>query len=149
MVIGNIGRDPEVRFTNDNRAIANLTLATTDTWKDQSGQKQERTEWHRVAVFGPLAEIIQKYVKKGDSIYFEGRLQTRKWTGQDGQERYTTEIVVDGRGGVMQMLGGRGGSSGASSNYDDNFDQTQPATGSTMKPTKVSDDAAFDDDIPF
>lgn len=141
-LIGNLGRDPEIRYTGDNRAIANLTIATSESWKDQSGQRQERTEWHRVVVFGPLAEVCEKYLKKGDNAYFEGKLQTRKWEDKDGNERYTTEVVVD-RGGNMQMLGGRTGGS----SYDDGeFDQSAPAK---TKPAAPAADEAFDDDIPF
>ena len=96
---------PEVRYTPDNSAITNISIATTDQWKDKSGEKQERTEWHRVAFFGRLAEIAGEYLKKGSQVYVEGRLQTRKWQDKEGQERYTTEIVAD----RMQMLGARGG----------------------------------------
>ncbi|MFP4137867.1 MAG: single-stranded DNA-binding protein [Halomonas sp.] len=106
ILIGNLGQDPEVRFTPSGTAVANLNLATTDTWMDrQSGQRQERTEWHRLVMFNKTAEIAQQYLKKGSKIYVEGRLQTRKWQGQDGQDRYTTEIVVND----MQMLDSRGG----------------------------------------
>lgn len=149
-LIGNLGRDPEVRYTNDNRPIANLTIATSESWKDQAGQKQEKTEWHRVVIFGNLADVVQKYLKKGDSVYFEGKLQTRKWTDKDGQERYTTEVVVD-RGGTMVMLGKAGGAGAGSSggdNYDYNQDAGQMSGGATAKPT-VSEESAFDDDIPF
>ncbi len=147
-LIGNLGRDPEIRHTADNRPIANLTIATSERWKDQSGQQQEKTEWHRVVVFGNLADVIQKYLKKGDSVYFEGKLQTRKWTDQQGQERYTTEVVVD-RAGTMVMLGNKSGG-GASAPSDDNYDFNQA---SSMPPAtakaQVSEDSAFDDDIPF
>ena len=106
ILIGNLGQDPEVRFMPSGNPVANLRLATTDTWMDrQSGQRQERTEWHNVVMFNKLAEIAQQYLKKGSRIYVEGRLQTRKWQGQDGQDRYTTEIVVND----MQMLDSRGG----------------------------------------
>ncbi|SDO84048.1 single-strand binding protein [Halomonas shengliensis] len=106
ILIGNLGQDPEVRFTPSGTAVANVNLATTDTWMDrQSGQRQERTEWHRLVMFNKTAEIAQQYLKKGSKIYVEGRLQTRKWQGQDGQDRYTTEIVVND----MQMLDSRGG----------------------------------------
>ena len=149
-LIGNLGRDPEVRYPNDNRPIANLTLATSESWKDQSGQKQEKTEWHRIVIFGNLADVVQKYLKKGDSVYFEGKLQTRKWTDQSGQEKYTTEVVVD-RGGTMVMLG-KGGSAGASGGDNYNYNQDagagQMSGGATSKPA-VSEDTAFDDDIPF
>lgn len=105
ILIGNLGQNPEVRFTPSGTAVANLNLATTDSWMDrQSGQRQERTEWHRVVLFKKLAEIAQQYVKKGSKVYIEGRLQTRKWQDQNGQERYSTEIVASD----MQMLDGRG-----------------------------------------
>ena len=152
-LIGNLGRDPEIRYTNDNRPIANLNLATSERWKDQSGQQQEKTEWHRIVVFGNLADVIQKYLKKGDSVYFEGKLQTRKWQNKEGQDQYTTEVVVD-RGGQMVMLGsgsGAGRSSGSSDNYDFNQDKPQQGgqqQGGGSKPP-VSEDAAFDDEIPF
>lgn len=143
-VIGNLGRDPEIRYTGDNRAIANLTVASTENWKDQSGQRQEKTEWHRIVMFGPLAEVAEKYLKKGDSAYFEGKIQTRKWEDKEGNERYTTEIVVD-RGGSMQMLGSRS----ASTSFDDSgMDQTMPEKTAT-KPAAAASDDAFDDDIPF
>ncbi|MCH4564463.1 MULTISPECIES: single-stranded DNA-binding protein [Halomonas] len=106
ILIGNLGQDPEVRFMPSGNPVANLRLATTDTWTDrQSGQRQERTEWHTVVMFNKLAEIAQQYLKKGSRIYIEGRLQTRKWQGQDGQDRYSTEIVAND----MQMLDSRGG----------------------------------------
>ena len=106
ILIGNLGQDPEVRFMPSGSPVANLRVATTDTWTDkQSGQKQERTEWHSVVLFNRLAEIAQQFLKKGSRVYLEGRLQTRKWQGQDGQDRYTTEIVVND----MQMLDSRGG----------------------------------------
>lgn len=106
MLIGNLGRDPEVRYTASGGAVANLAIATTDTWRDkQSGEQQERTEWHRVVMFGRLGEIAGEYLKKGAKIYVEGRLQTRKWQDQQGSERYTTEIVAND----MQMLDSRGG----------------------------------------
>lgn len=106
ILIGNLGQDPEVRFTPSGTAVANLNLATTDTWMDrQSGQRQERTEWHRVVLFNKTAEIAQQYLKKGSKVYIEGRLQTRKWQDQNGQDRYSTEIVAND----MQMLDGRSG----------------------------------------
>ena len=106
ILIGNLGQDPEVRFTPSGTAVANLNLATSDTWMDrQSGQRQERTEWHRVVLFNKTAEIAQQYLKKGSKVYIEGRLQTRKWQDQNGQDRYSTEIVAND----MQMLDSRGG----------------------------------------
>ncbi len=109
ILVGNVGKDPEVRYSGNGSAIANLTLATSDSWTDQSGQKQEKTEWHRVVFFGKLAEVVEKYIKKGSKLYVEGKLQTRKWQGQDGQDKYTTEVVIDGFSGQMQMLDSRGG----------------------------------------
>ncbi|WP_257265302.1 single-stranded DNA-binding protein [Endozoicomonas sp. ONNA2] len=104
ILIGNLGNDPEVRFTPNGSAVANLSLATSESWKDRNtGQQQEKTEWHRIVIFGKLAEIAQQYLRKGSKVYIEGKLQTRKWQGQDGQDRYTTEIVVD----QLQMLDGR------------------------------------------
>jgi single-strand DNA-binding protein len=103
ILIGNLGRDPEMRYMPSGDAIANFSIATTDTWKDKDGQKQERTEWHRISVFGKLAEICGEYLKKGAPVYVEGKLQTRKWQDKEGNERQTTEVVAD----RMQMLGGR------------------------------------------
>jgi len=109
ILVGNLGQDPELRYTQDGMAICNLSLATSDSWKDKnSGEKRERTEWHRIVIFGKLAEICGEYLKKGRQIYIEGRLQTRKWQDKEGQDRWTTEVVVDQRG-TMQMLGGREG----------------------------------------
>ncbi|KVE38857.1 single-stranded DNA-binding protein [Burkholderia sp. BDU5] len=109
ILVGNLGADPEVRYLPSGDAVANIRLATTDRYKDKaSGEFKEMTEWHRVAFFGRLAEIVSEYLKKGSSVYIEGRIRTRKWQSQDGQDRYSTEIVAD----QMQMLGGRGGSGG-------------------------------------
>lgn len=110
MLIGNLGADPETRYTTGNSAITNIRLATAESWRDKdSGDLQERTEWHRVVFFGRLAEIAAEYLRKGSQVYIEGRLQTRKWQDQNGQDRYSTEIVA----GEMQMLGGRGGAGAA------------------------------------
>src|SRR5665647_2736380 len=103
ILVGNLGRDPEMRYMPSGDAVANFSVATTDSWKDKNGQKQERTEWHRISMFGKLAEIAGEYLKKGSSVYVEGRLQTREWTDKEGVARKTTEIVAD----RMQMLGGR------------------------------------------
>ena len=104
-ILGNLGKDPEVRFMPNGGAVANLTVATSDTWKDkQTGEQKEKTEWHRVVMFGKLAEIAGEYLTKGSKVYLEGSLQTRKWTNQQGQDQYTTEIVLQGFNGVMQML---------------------------------------------
>ena len=108
ILIGNLGGDPDVRFTPNGSAVANLNVATSESWTDKNtGQRQDRTEWHRVVVFGKLAEICQQYLRKGSKVYLEGKLQTRKWQDQQGQDKYTTEIVVDGFSGQMQMLDGR------------------------------------------
>ena len=143
ILIGNLGKDPEVRYMPSGEAIANITLATTDTWKDKSGEKQEKTEWHRVSFFGRQAEVVGEYLKKGSQIYVEGRIQTRKWQDKEGQDRYTTEIVAD----RMQMLGGK--SSGGGS-----FEVVEKPASSGGAPAKAAPAAKnsfdnFDDDIPF
>ncbi|WP_120997538.1 single-stranded DNA-binding protein [Stutzerimonas urumqiensis] len=154
ILVGNVGGDPETRYMPNGNAVTNITLATTDSWKDkQSGQLQERTEWHRVVLFGKVAEIAGEYLRKGSQCYIEGRLQTRKWQGQDGQDRYTTEIVVD-MNGTMQLLGGRGGSGG-----DDAPRQPRPQREPQQAPRQsqaqpaaqqpAPDYDSFDDDIPF
>ncbi|GAA4357861.1 single-stranded DNA-binding protein [Kangiella marina] len=145
ILVGNLGKDPEIRYTADGRAIANITVATSETWKDKSsGQQQEKTEWHRVVIFGKLAEIAGEYLRKGSQVYFEGKLQTRKWQDQSGQDKYTTEVVVD-INGQMQMLGGRGGGGG-----DTSFggQQQQKPQNQQPQPAPAMDDD-FDDDIPF
>ena len=140
ILVGNLGRDPEVRYMPDGGAIANVSVATTDVWKDKSGEKQERTEWHRVAFFGKLAEIAGEYLKKGSQIYVEGRLQTRKWQDKDGQDKYTTEIVAD----RMQMLGSRSGGGGGSADMPSS---NGGGAGSSKQGGGKFDD--FPDDIPF
>jgi len=148
ILIGNLGADPETRYSAGGSAVTNVRLATNETWKDrQSGEQQERTEWHRVVFFGRLAEIAAEYLRKGSTVYVEGRLQTRKWQGQDGQDRFTTEIV----GNEMQMLGGRGGAGGGA--MDDDGGAPAPkrkpaaaASGPAPGPAPSDD---FDDDIPF
>jgi single-strand DNA-binding protein len=138
ILVGNLGRDPEVRYMPDGGAVTNISVATTDVWKDKGGEKQERTEWHRVVFFSKLAEIAGEYLKKGSPVYIEGRLQTRKWQDKEGQDRYTTEIVAD----RMQMLGSRSGAGGAETAEHD------PAA----SPKSAKKPAAFDDmedDIPF
>lgn len=144
ILVGNLGNDPEVRYMPNGNAVANVSLATSDTWKDKTtGEQQERTEWHRVVFFNRLAEIVEQYVKKGSKLYIEGRLQTRSWE-QDGVKRYTTEIVAS----EMQMLDSRG--AGAS---DSNFGQDRPS--GSQQPRSAPAQAApanfdnFDDDIPF
>jgi single-strand DNA-binding protein len=123
ILIGNLGRDPECRTFQNGGKVANLNIATTDTWKDrQTGEKRERTEWHRVAVFGPLADICERYLRKGSKVYLCGSLQTRKWQDQSGQDRYSTEVVLQGPGAEMTMLdpprGGGGMSNGGGGGYD-------------------------------
>ncbi|MGH8595584.1 MAG: single-stranded DNA-binding protein [Gammaproteobacteria bacterium] len=140
MLIGNLGADPEVRYTAGGSAIANLRLATAESWRDkESGEQQERTEWHRVVFFGRLAEIAGEYLKKGSQIYVEGRLQTRKWQDKEGNDRYSTEIV----GNEMQMLGGRGAERAGG-----NFEPSAPRE-ATSKARDSGPPADFDDDIPF
>ncbi len=146
IIIGNLGKDPEMRYMPSGDAICNFSIATTDSWKDKSGEKQEKTEWHRISMFGKLAEIAGEYLKKGSQVYVEGRLQTRKWQDKDGHERYTTEIVAD----RMQMLGSK---SGGGSNFEvvDNSTASVPASAPAAKkpaPAKGGFDD-LDDDIPF
>lgn len=121
ILVGNLGQDPEVRYMPNGNGVANITLATSDSYKDKNtGQMVDKTEWHRVVFFGKLAEIVGEYCRKGSQIYVEGKLQTRKWTDQQGQEKYTTEIVVDGFTGQMQMLGARGGDQQSGGGYQGN-----------------------------
>src|ERR1700755_1994307 len=123
ILVGNLGRDPEVRSTQDGMRIANLSIATSETWRDRaSGERKEKTEWHRVAVFNDkLVEVIEKYVKKGAKLYIEGQLQTRKWTDKEGQERYTTEVVLGRFNGQLTMLDGRSGGEGFGGGPDDDM----------------------------
>ncbi len=144
MLIGHLGRDPDVRYSASGQAVANITLATSESWKDKNtGDKQERTEWHRVVFFGRLAEIAGEYLKKGMQIYVGGRLQTRKWQDKEGNDRYTTEIVA----ADMQMLGSRSGAGAP-----DDLGQEAPAeSGSARAASAKTADMVeeFDDDIPF
>jgi len=147
ILVGNLGRDPETRYTTGGEAVTNISIATTDTWKDKSGEKQERTEWHRVAFFGKLAEIAGEYLKKGSQVYVEGRLQTRKWQDKEGQDKYTTEIIAD----RMQMLGSRSGSGGGDAPERATSTAGASASGSSRSggaPAKKNVDD-LDDDIPF
>lgn len=135
LILGNLGKDPEMRYSPSGAAIANFTVATSESWKDKNtGEKQERTEWHRIVAFNKLAEIIGQYLKKGSKVYIEGSIRTRKWQGQDGQDRYTTEIVAS----EMQMLDSRGGQSQPQQNAHQATNQAQAPSGGD-----------FDDDIPF
>lgn len=149
ILIGNIGKDPEVRYMPSGDAMVNLTLATTDNWKDKNGEKQERTEWHRVAIFGKLAEIAGEYLKKGSQVYFEGSLKTRKWTNKEGQDQYTTEVIAD----KMQMLGGRGGSasmdSGSGQSESRPSRPSAPAQNASQPKSGGNSFDDLDDDIPF
>jgi single-strand DNA-binding protein len=165
ILVGNLGKDPEVRYTPSGSAVANVAIATSDQWKDkQTGEQQERTEWHRVVFFNRLAEVVGEYVKKGQQIYVEGRIQTRKWQDQSGQDRWSTEIVAN----EMQMLGGRGGGgAGAGSGFDQGMDQSAPQQrpapsappaqgqggGQQNAPANAPAQGGayddFDDDIPF
>ena len=142
ILVGNLGQDPEVKYMPNGNAVCNITVATSESWKDKnSGEMQERTEWHRVVFFRRLAEIAGEYLKKGSQVYLEGRLQTRKWQDQQGQDRYTTEIIADN----MQMLGG-GGRSGGSAE----FGGGQSKGGSQSAPAPGSMDNGYtDEDIPF
>jgi len=149
ILIGNLGRDPEVRYMPSGDAVANLNIATTEKWKDKNGEQQEQTEWHRVAFFGRQAEICGEYLRKGSQVYIEGRLQTRKWTDKDGNERYSTEI----RGDRMQMLGGRAAGSAAEPLARDGAREPEAPTGTppgkspgSKKPANFDD---LEDDIPF
>ncbi|MBN6741656.1 single-stranded DNA-binding protein [Acidithiobacillus sp. MC6.1] len=142
ILMGHLGRDPEMRYQPSGGAIANFSIATSETFKDKEGNKQERTEWHRVVLFGRTAEIAGEYLRKGSMVYVEGRLQTRKWTDKEGQERYTTEIVGD----RLQMVGGRhdGGSSGSEGGAEEGG-KVNPA----QHESASSHSEDFDDQIPF
>lgn len=135
IIVGALGRDPDIRYMPNGDAACNLSVATSETWKDKSGEKQERTEWHRISMFGKLAEIAGQYLAKGSSVYLEGKLQTRKWSDKDGVEKYTTEIIAD----RMQMLGGNREASRETGR------EQKPQQSRQQRPP--ADD--FDDDIPF
>ena len=140
ILVGNLGRDPEVRFMPNGEAVCNFSIATTDSWKDKAGAKQERTEWHNIVMYRKLAEIAGEYLKKGRPVYVEGRLQTRKWQTKEGQDRYTTEIIAD----QMQMLGGRdGGGSISDDAVGGSF--SHESTQSATQHVQVDPD----DEIPF
>ncbi len=141
ILVGNLGKDPEVRYMPSGSAAANVTLATSESWKDkQTGEQKDRTEWHNIVFFGRLAEIVGEYLKKGSQIYVEGSLRTRKWQDKSGNDRYTTEIVAN----EMQMLGGRAGGGSSSS-----FNQDAGAPSSSSAASSSGADVGFDDDIPF
>jgi len=158
-LIGNLGQDPEVRYMPSGKAVTNITLATSESWKDKNtGEKQERTEWHRVVFYSPLAEIVGQYLRKGSSAFIEGRLQTRKWQDKNGVDRYTTEIVAN----EMKMLGGKSDRAGGSAPYPDSGDveyaSTPAPTRSQPSPARPpssplqsppGSNSDLDDDIPF
>jgi len=171
ILVGNLGNDPEIRYMPNGGAVANITIATSESWRDKAtGEQREKTEWHRVALFGKLAEVAGEYLRKGSQVYVEGQLQTRKWQDQNGQDRYTTEVVVQGFNGVMQMLGGRaqGGApmGGAQQQQQQqggwgqpqqpaqqqyNAPQQQPQQQAPQQPQQQYNEPPmdFDDDIPF
>ena len=160
ILVGNLGKDPEIRRTQDGRPIANLRIATSESWRDKaSGERKEKTEWHSVVIFSePLCRVVEQYLKKGAKVYVEGQLQTRKWQGQDGQDRYSTEVVLQGFNGVLTMLDGRaGGGAGMSEDAGDNYGAVESrgsGSGSGGRaPAKSgggkSFDKALDDEIPF
>lgn len=159
IIIGTLGNDPEVKYSASGSAIANLSVATSEQWKDkQTGEKKEQTEWHRVVIFGKLAEVAGEYLRKGSQVYIEGQLRTRKWTDSNGVDRYTTEIVIPQIGGVMQMLGGKRDDSGQQPRQQSG-QQPQGGWGTNpqqQQPQKQQSQQGgneppmdFDDDIPF
>ena len=148
ILVGNLGAKPEIKYASNGNAISNLSIATSESWTDKStGQKQERTEWHRVSLFGKVAEIAGQYLDKGSKVYVEGKLQTRKWQDQNGQDRYTTEVVISGFNGTLQMLDRRD-----DMNSNATSQQTQPQSQSVPEATPAITPVApdeFEDDIPF
>lgn len=158
IIVGNLGNDPEVKYSASGSAIANLSVATSEQWKDkQTGEKKEHTEWHRIVIFGKLAEVAGEYLRKGSQVYVEGKLRTRKWTDQSGVEKYTTEIVLQPMNGVMQMIGGKSSDNGnqqsqqrqqSGSNQQSGLGKPQQPS-STQKPPENEPPMDFDDDIPF
>ena len=148
ILVGNLGKDPEMRYTADSKAVANLTIATSESWKDKNtGQQQEKTEWHRVVAFGRLAEIMGEYLKKGSQVYIEGKIVTRKWQDQQGQDRYTTEVVAKD----LQMLGSTGNQGGSQSQGAQSQNQHVPQGGRapSQQGAPLNNFDGFDDDIPF
>jgi single-strand DNA-binding protein len=147
ILIGNLGRDPEIRSTQDGREIANLAIATSESWKDKNtGERKEKTEWHRVVIFSDgLVNVVKNYLKKGAKVYIEGQLQTRKWTDKDGQEKYSTEVVLQGFNSVLTMLDGNknSGENSGAGNYSQSYSQPAPA-----QVQKVPSEL-MDDEIPF
>ena len=149
ILVGNLGAKPEIKYASNGNAISNLSVATSESWTDKNtGQKQERTEWHRVSLFGKVAEIAGQYLDKGSKVYVEGKLQTRKWQDQSGQDRYTTEVVISGFSGTLQMLDRRDDSNSPMQSQSQST--PQPAQNAQQPPsiTPVAQDE-FEDDIPF
>jgi single-strand DNA-binding protein len=160
ILIGNLGADPEIRRTQDGRPIANLRIATSETWRDKNtGERKERTEWHRVVIFNEgLCKIAEQYLKKGSKVYIEGQLQTRKWQDQSGQDKYSTEVVLQGFNSALTMLDGRGQGGGGSEYGEEGgssgFGRSSPMEGPSRQPAKVgaggrSTADEIDDEIPF
>jgi single-strand DNA-binding protein len=158
ILIGNLGKDPEIRRTQDGRPIANLSIATSDTWRDKAtGERKEKTEWHRVVIFSePLCKVVEQYLKKGAKVYIEGALQTRKWTDQSGVEKYSTEVVLQGFNSVLTMLDGRSGGGSGGGFGDDAGGDFGSSSPSSAPPRRVAAAGAgggrsndMDDDIPF
>jgi single-strand DNA-binding protein len=159
ILIGNLGRDPEIRRTQDGRPVANLRVATTDSWRDKtSGERREKTEWHTVVIFNEgLCRVAEQYLKKGAKVYLEGQLQTRKWQGQDGQDRYSTEVVLQGFNSVLTMLDSRGAGAGAAGaqagmNEDEQAGYGAPSNGTAKRAAAAGGkgfDKQVDDEIPF
>ncbi|OCG17399.1 single-stranded DNA-binding protein [Gilliamella sp. App6-5] len=156
ILVGNLGQDPEVRYMPNGNAVANFSVATSENWKDkQTGETRDRTEWHRIVVFGKLAEIAGEYLKKGSQVYLEGQLQTRKWQDKSEQDRYTTEVVINPIGGTLQMLGSRDGSQNWGQSANNSPSAPVPQSTTQNAPTTEQGTAMpeppmdFDDDIPF
>ena len=163
ILVGNLGNDPEIRYMPNGSAVANITIATSESWRDkESGEQKEKTEWHRVALFGKLAEVAGEYLRKGSQVYIEGQLQTRKWQDQSGQDRFTTEVVVQGFNGTMQMLGGKAQGGNQQQQAPQQPQQRPPmqqpqqapqqqqyAPQQQAQPQYNEPPCDFDDDIPF
>lgn len=156
ILVGNLGKDPEIRRTQDGRPIANLSIATSETWRDKNtGERKEKTEWHRVVIFNEgLCKVAEQYLKKGAKVYIEGALQTRKWTDQSGVEKYSTEVVLQGFNSTLTMLDGRGGGGGGSFGDEPggDFGSSEPVSSAPRRPVAAGGggrNSDMDDDIPF
>lgn len=149
ILVGNLGRDPEVRTMQDGNPVVNLSVATSENWRDKNtGERREKTEWHRVVIFNEkLAEVVQKYLRKGSKVYLEGQLQTRKWTDQSGQEKYSTEVVLQRYRGELTMLDGRSDGAGAGGGFESSGDDFGSPSAEPAAPVGAGDD--LDDEIPF